>query len=101
GISLPINATPIVIIRRLLDKIGCSLTCTGTVRINKKSVRTYQIFLPDDSRQEVFKKWFYRDNKYPGSSEFSLENYRRIKEFKFKCQPIESTDYIQLSLKLG
>jgi hypothetical protein len=101
GIGIAINASPIVVIRRLLDKIGCGLTCTGTVRINKKSVRTYQISLPDDSRQKVFQKWFYRDNKYPGSSEFSLDNYRKIQEFQVQSEPIISNDYIQLSLKLG
>ena len=101
GISISLNASPISIVRRLLDKIGCGLTCTGTTRIEKKSVRIYQIFMPDDGRQEVFQKWFYRDKKYPGSSEFSLENYRKIKQFKLQSQPIESTNYIQLSLKLG
>ena len=100
GIGISLNASPIAIIRRLLDKIGCGLTCTGTTRIEKKTVRIYQILIPNDSRQEVFQKWFYRDNKYPGSSEFSLENYRKIQEFKLQCQPIASNDYIQLSLKL-
>jgi hypothetical protein len=101
GIGIALNASPITVVRRFLDKICCSLTCIGTERIEKKTVKIYQIFVPDDGRKEVFQQWSIRDLKSPGSSEFNLENYHKNHELNSHSETNESSNYLQLSLKLG
>jgi hypothetical protein len=101
GIGIALNASPITIVRRFLDKIGCSLVCTGTERIEKKTVRIYQVTVPNDGRKKVFQQWLIRDKKCSDSSKFNSENYRKNQEFNSHFEPAESSGYVQLSLKLG
>lgn len=90
GIGIALNASPIAIIRRFLDKIGCSLTCIGTKRIEKKTVRIYQTLMPNDCREQVFQQWLIRDKKLPGSSEFNLENNRQHQESNSHVESVGS-----------
>ncbi len=75
GIGIAKNASPITIIRRLLDKIGYGLTCCGTKTINKKRVRLYQVVTPNDEREQVFQQWLLKDQNIPGTSEPWFEAY--------------------------
>ncbi|XHU95850.1 MAG: DUF3854 domain-containing protein [cyanobacterium endosymbiont of Rhopalodia gibba] len=99
GIGIAKNSSPITIIRRLLDKIGYGLTCIGSQKVNKKRVRVYQVVLPNDARQKVFRQWWIRDGKSPGSSEPWFEEYTNIKSEITKIQQEENKNYIQLSLE--
>ncbi len=100
GIGIAKNSSPITIIRRLLDKIGYGLTCIGSQKVDKKRVRVYQVVLPDDGREEVFRQWWIRDESSPGSSEPWLEEYRNGKSGMTKTQQEGNKHYIQLSLEL-
>ncbi|XLQ11532.1 MAG: DUF3854 domain-containing protein [cyanobacterium endosymbiont of Epithemia adnata isolate EadnSB Bon19] len=100
-IGIAKNSSPITIIRRLLNKIGYGLTCIGSQKVNKKRVRVYQVVLPDDARQKVFRQWWIRDGKSPGSSEPWFEEYTNIKSemTKIQHQQEKNKNYIQLSLE--
>ena len=100
GIGIAKNSSPITIIRRLLDKIGYGLTCIGSEKVDKKRVRVYQVVLPNDRREEVFKQWWFRDEKYPGSSEPWFEEYTLAKSDISQSKKQEYKNYIQLSLEL-
>ncbi|NEO31326.1 MAG: DUF3854 domain-containing protein [Symploca sp. SIO3C6] len=63
GIGIAKNSTPIVIVRRFLDKIGFALKCIRTESQGKKRVRVYQVLSPNDDRVEVFKYWLNRDSQ--------------------------------------
>jgi Domain of unknown function (DUF3854) len=110
GIGIAKNASPIVIVRRFLEEIGYGLTnicCEGN---RQKRIRVYRVVVPNDGRQEVFKQWLLKDDKYPGSSEPWLEdsfiaNYYRNR--LCHCPPSNNfpetsnnSNYIQLSLDL-
>ncbi|BBA79429.1 hypothetical protein RGRSB_0911 [cyanobacterium endosymbiont of Rhopalodia gibberula] len=99
GIGIAKNSSPITIIRRLLDKIGYGLTCIGSRKVDKKRVRVYQVVLPDDARQDVFRQWWIRDEKSPGSSEPWFEEYTNGKSEMTKIQQEKNKNYIQLSLE--
>ncbi|HAC62314.1 MAG TPA: bifunctional DNA primase/helicase [Cyanothece sp. UBA12306] len=100
GIGIAKNSSPITIIRRLLDKIGYGLTCIGSEKVDKKRVRVYQVVLPNDGREEVFKQWWFRDENCPGSSEPWFEEYNLAKSKIDQNKKEESKNYIQLSLGL-
>ncbi|MDJ0657966.1 MAG: DUF3854 domain-containing protein [Crocosphaera sp.] len=96
GIGIAKNASPITIIRRLLDKIGYNLTCCGTKTIDKKRVRLYQIVTPNDDRENVFQQWLLKDQNSPGTSEPWFESYRVPKSQNEQRQ--QNNNHIQLSL---
>lgn len=100
-IGIAKNSSPITIIRRLLKKIGYGLTCIGSQKVDKKRVRVYQVVLPNDARQKVFRQWWIRDGKSPGSSESWFEEYTNIKSEmnKIQHQQEQNKNYIQLSLE--
>jgi hypothetical protein len=111
GIGIAKNASPIVIIRRFLEEIGYGLTsicCEGT---RQKRIRVYRVAVPNDGREEVFKQWLLKDERYPGSSEPWLDdgfiaNYHRNRlsyASSSNRSPEKSinSNYIQLSLDLG
>ncbi|EAW39113.1 hypothetical protein L8106_02322 [Lyngbya sp. PCC 8106] len=66
GIGLAKNSSPIVVIRRFLEKIGYSLECLRLERHDKKRIRVYRIVEPDDGRLEVFQKWLAFEKQSPG-----------------------------------
>ena len=101
GIGIAKNASPITIIRRLLDKIGYGLTSIGTRKVNQKRVRLYQAVIPNDGRDIIFQQWLLRDQKSPGTSEPWFEEYRLP---NIKCQETEenqNVNHIQLSLNFS
>jgi hypothetical protein len=63
GIGLAKNSTPIMVIRRFLDKIGFSLKLLGCKTCQKKRIRIYQIELPTDDREQVFQQWLQLDQE--------------------------------------
>ncbi len=95
GLGLAKNSSPIMIIRRFLDKIGYSLQYLRCESQGKKRIRVYQIKEPLDNRFEVFKYWFAGEGYY--------KNHHLAADL-FPC--LNSTDYpqesnhVQLSLAL-
>jgi hypothetical protein len=75
GVGVAKNASPITILRRFLDLIGHGLKPVRSQRMGGKSVRIYQLILPQDGREWVFQVWLERDRDRPGSSERWLEDY--------------------------
>ena len=77
GIGLAKNSSPIMVVRRFLEKINCKLNYLRSESLNreKKRVRVYQIKIPQDDRQQVFKNWLERDYSRPGSSLFCHDRY--------------------------
>ncbi len=57
GIGLAVNSTPITIVKRFLEKIGCTFQYVKSQTQNKKRVRLYQIVIPDDQRHTIFQYW--------------------------------------------
>ena len=99
GIGLAKNSSPILILRRFLEKIDYSLKylrCESQDK-GRKRIRIYQIMSPEDPRRQVFYHWFKRDQNLPGSSLFWEQD-------KFKIQlnsSLENHDkFLQLSLDL-
>ena len=97
-IGIAQNATPITLIRRLLEKIGCSLACVGSKRIDKKSIRLYQLVIPNDNREQVFKNWLAQDQNQPGGSESSLEAAMFLSEKSLQSTQKDDAGHVQLSL---
>lgn len=96
GIGIANNASPITIIRKLLDKIGFGINSCGSQKIGKKRFRVYQVVPPNDNREKVFEKWLLKDQKLSGNSEWWFEEYCSFKlKDKLKGQ---LSNYIQLSL---
>jgi hypothetical protein len=99
GIGLPKNATPITIIRRLLDKIGYELTCIGRGGKSSKRVRVYQVVTPQDGRCEVFQQWLAF-----GSQLLDISNKRQdftstlVESTAKSANLAEESKYIQLCL---
>ncbi|ACK70601.1 conserved hypothetical protein [Gloeothece citriformis PCC 7424] len=98
GIGIAKTASPVTIIRQFLDKIGYSLTCIRCDSFEKKRVRVYQVVVPHDGREEVFKQWLLADHKYPGSSELGFEDYESLIGLNAQIEKNCSTKYVQLSL---
>lgn len=98
GIGLAKTASPITIVRRLLDRLGYSLSCIGSRTIDRKRMRVYQLLSPNDDRQQVFRQWLMRDERYPGSSELWLED--GFPSLNLTGRHEQPDKYIQLSLGL-
>ncbi len=98
GIGLAKNSSPILIVRRFLEKIDCSLKYlrSETFSKGKKRLRIYQINSPQDPRKQVFDYWLEQDKMRPGSSLFWEE---RLNLYKTKLDA-DKSNYFQLSLEL-
>ena len=98
GIGLAKNSSPILILRRFLAKINCSLNYlrSESYHKGKKRLRIYQINLPQDPRQQVFSYWIEQDKMRPGSSLFWEDH---LNSYKTKLDD-NKPDYLQLSLGL-
>ncbi|WP_446404728.1 plasmid replication protein, CyRepA1 family [Coleofasciculus sp. C1-SOL-03] len=99
GIGLARNATPIRIVRRLLDKIGYGLECIGRDSKRLKRVRVYQVVHPSDGRFEVFQQWLARSCQVLETSCQQLDAYS--KEVKIQTEGDAGGEYVQLSLNLS
>ena len=97
-IGIAQKATPITIIRRLVEKIGFSLSCVGSKRIDGKSIRLYQLVIPKDHREQVFKNWLAQDKDQPGSSESGLNAAIPLSEEPPQSTQQEDAGHVQLSL---
>jgi hypothetical protein len=100
-IGLAKTSSPITVAKRFLDLLGFNLTLIGTSKEGKKNIRIYQIFPPDDGREEVFAQWLLKDQQHPGSSEIWYSEYLLgIGILPGEPQP-ENNPCFQLSLDLG
>lgn len=99
GIGLATNSSPILILRRFLEKIDYGLKylrCESKDK-GRRRIRIYQIMAPQDARSQVFSHWLKRDQAIPGSSLFWEQD-------KFKVSNTSSSaddhNFLQLSLDL-
>ncbi len=100
GIGLAKNSSPILILRRFLEKIDYSLQylrCESKDK-GRKRIRIYQIMSPEDAREQVFAHWLKRDRAIPGSSLFWEQDKFKIKSNKSNSSPENNHDFLQLSL---
>jgi len=99
GIGLAKNSSPVMIVRRFLEKIDCKLDYLRAESLakGKKRVRVYKIRIPEDSRKQIFSQWIKTDCDRPGSSLFWDEDNFQLKSID--DQKTENDDsYLQLSL---
>ncbi|MEQ8466629.1 plasmid replication protein, CyRepA1 family [Coleofasciculus sp. E1-EBD-02] len=99
GMGLARNATPIRIVRRLLDKIGYGLQCIGRESKRLNRVRVYQVVHPSDGRFEVFQQWLAQSCEVLEKSHQRLDACSR--EAKNNADVDAGVDYVQLSLNLS
>ena len=100
GIGLANNSSPIMVIRRFIDKIECKLDYLKSEcdRNSKKRIRVYQISIPEDNRQQVFSHWIKQDCSRPGSSLFWDEKQFQLKQINSLEKTESDPNYLQLSL---
>jgi hypothetical protein len=98
GIKLAANATPITIVRRLLDKIGYSLKCLRRESLTGKRVRVYQAVTPQDGRIEVFQYWLASESQRWDTSSSGLEESASYFNSQIVSANSDESKYIQLSL---
>ncbi|HEY9605657.1 MAG TPA: plasmid replication protein, CyRepA1 family, partial [Allocoleopsis sp.] len=100
GIGLPKNATPITIVRRLLDKIGYELKCIGRGGKSSNRVRVYQVIHPQDGRFEVFQQWLAFGSQFLDISNRRQDLASTIVDSTTKAiDSGEESEYIQLCLR--
>lgn len=99
GIGLAKNSTPIMVVRRLLDKIGYKIKqirCESVAQPDtkkKKRIRVYRVSVPADGRSQVFDYWLRRDNGgfgQHGELELTVQDAIAV--------PVPSHQHEQLSL---
>ncbi|MGQ4646181.1 plasmid replication protein, CyRepA1 family [Lyngbya aestuarii] len=96
GIGLAKNSTPIVIIRRFLDKIGYGLRCIRSESREKKRLRVYRVLNPDDGRVEVFKYWLAFGGKLPATGDVWQNEFSG--QVDTKSENSAQANYVQLAL---
>ena len=90
------NYSPVTIVSRLLNKIGCKIQCLRYESVNKKRVRVYQILTPEDRRDRVFAHWLNIDRQRPGNSLFWSGDRSQSSSPTVPFDP----NYLQLSLDI-
>ena len=97
NIGIAKNYTPITIVSRLFNKVGCKINCVRSQTQNRKRIRVYQILSPEDARERVFDHWLSIDRQRPGNSLFYSGDLKR----NSTSSPIETKhNYLQLSLDI-
>ncbi len=99
GIGLARNATPVTIVRRLLDQIGYGLRCIGRKGTSPNRVRVYQVVKPLDGRIEVFQQWFSQGNQLLDISEQWRDSSPRLADSTAETVLGENVEYVQLCLR--
>lgn len=61
GVTVREADTPIVILRRVLEKLGLKLTCLRMEGSRENRFRVYQLAETCDGRAEIFQRWLERD----------------------------------------
>ncbi len=61
GVGFSDKATPIIVLKRLLDKLGIPLQYLRREGTGNNRVRVYQVGVPSDGRDEIFQRWLERD----------------------------------------
>ncbi|MBR8833260.1 MAG: DUF3854 domain-containing protein [Stigonema ocellatum SAG 48.90 = DSM 106950] len=99
GIGLAQNATPITIVKRLLDKIGYGIKCIGRQGKSSNRARVYQVVSPNDGRFQVFQYWLASSTQELEISEMRRDISLRKVETKTRSGDSgKENQYIQLSL---
>lgn len=94
GIGLAKKSTPIMVLRRFLDKIGYGLKCDRIEKHGKKRHRVYHLLTPDDERQQVFQQWLKLESQCPGETPTIFDS-------PISLPTINNPEYTQLCLTLN
>ncbi len=100
GIGLAKNATPMMILKRFLELMGVELSYLKMRSIQKKRTRIYNIAIPEDGRQTVFRHWLQVDQKCPGTSAFWQEDCQQYLQQLQQTHIEKTSDYEQLTFNL-
>lgn len=98
GIGLQANATPITIVRRLLDKIGYGLKCTRRESKAQNRARVYQVVNPEDGRNQVFGQWLASEGQGWSTHERWLEQCSPELTRRLAALGTHESEYVQLCL---
>jgi len=102
GIGLPKNATPITIVKRLLDKIGYGIQCIGRQGKSSNRTRVYQVVNPNDDRFEVFDYWLASSTQESEISALRRNVTSRTLESETTSpKPGKAVKYVQLGLSFA
>jgi hypothetical protein len=98
GIKLAVKATPIMILRRLLDKIGYGLKCIRRESKAQNRVRVYQVVNPQDGRIEVFGHWLASESQLLGTPLYWSNEFSPQVNTQVPFVDSNSSEYVQLCL---
>jgi len=99
GITIAKNASVATVLKRFLEVLGIDLRPLSCRRVEGKSVRFYQLVVPQDGREQIFQQWQLQDRQTAGSSEVWLEEYWLRLQSPLPAPAIVKP-YQQLSLSL-
>ncbi|MBD2577289.1 plasmid replication protein, CyRepA1 family [Oscillatoria sp. FACHB-1406] len=90
SLGLAKNSSPVTVLRRFLELLGCGLKYLRIESQGKKRLRVYGLEIPNDGRLQVFHVWLRRDRSF----EVNFDNFPALKP-----RP-DSNDsrYVQLNL---
>ncbi|NMG58639.1 DUF3854 domain-containing protein [Geitlerinema sp. P-1104] len=96
GIGLAKNSTPMVILRRFLDKMGYGLTCLRCQRRHKKVLRIYRLDVPNDDRLLIFRNWLAVDQRIPNRGDQEVT----VSDVAGSAVTVQDNTCVQLTLDL-
>ena len=104
GIGLAANSSPVMVVRRFVEKIAAKLDYVRIESVDKgkKRIRVYQISIPDDSRNLVFAQWLRQDcdlTKHELSGDLASLFLQQQQNILASLEGLDS-HYVQLSLQL-
>jgi hypothetical protein len=97
-IGLQAKATPITIVKRLLDKIGYGLRCVRRESAARNRVRVYQVVNPNDGRIEIFRQWLASEGQLLGTQTSWLDQCSQKVNSQVPSIELDELEYVQLCL---
>ena len=104
GIGLAANSTPVMVVRRFLEKIAAKLEYVKIESTDKgkKRIRVYRIAMPEDNRDLVFAQWLKQDcdlTKHELAGNIDSLFWQQQQNLIASLEKPDDS-YVQLSLKL-
>lgn len=91
GVKVREVDTPIVILRRILEKLGLTLTCTKREGTAETRIRVYQVEGLADGRAEIFQRWLDHDVALTAASD-SVQNPSQLSELSTSTSTVGNKD---------
>ena len=104
GIGLAVNSSPVMVVRRFLEKIAAKLEYVKIESTDKgrKRIRVYQIAIPQDNRDRVFAQWLKQDcdlTKHELAGNLDSLFWQQQQNLIASLEKLDDS-YLQLSLNL-